>query len=311
MKLNLRNLEAFRAVIAHGTATQAARILNISQPAVSQMINQLEESIGCPLFYRHKGRLNPTPKGLMFYEEVDLAFGRLDHLVRLAESMDSLEVGHLRVVAPPSLAEGLLSTVVAKFLAKRPSVRMSVDARSPDSARELVAGQTYDCGIGKLPLDHPGLEFEPFVTSETVCALPQGHRLCASERITADQLADQALILLGKGRTSRSRIEHAFAQAGVRPLVRLETHTVGAACAFAAAGVGIAVVNGLMAFQYLGRGIELRLFEPSISHEFVFMMPSAAPRRLLMRDFFKTTREILSQQPNRHIRIQPSSSRGD
>ncbi len=309
MKINLRNLEAFRAVVATGTATQAARLLNVTQPAISQMLTQLEESIGCALFHRHKGRLKPTAKGLMFYEEVDLAFGNLDRLVQLAGRMGSLEVGQLRIVVPPSLAEGVLPGVIASYLERHPNVRLSIDARSPDSARELVANQIYDCGIGKLPLDHPGLTTEPFVCSETVCALPEGHPLCRVDQIEAAQLAGQPLILLGKGRTSRARIEQALANAGVEPQVRLEVHTVGAACAFAAAGLGIAVVNGLMALHYAGRGIELKVFLPSIPHEFMFMTPAAAPSRLLLRNFFEAARNHLRSTPNRYIHVPEPTGR--
>ncbi|MCC5864303.1 MAG: LysR family transcriptional regulator [Wenzhouxiangella sp.] len=303
MKINLRHLEAFRTVVTAGTATAAARLLNVSQPAVSQMITQLEETINCPLFHRHRGRLEPTQEGLVFYEEVALAFGNLDRLVDLASRMGRLDVGQLRIVAPPSLAEGLLSQVVARYLQVHPNVQISVDSRSPEAAIEAVAMRSYDCGIGKLPIDHSGLVTEPFVRSETVCALPIDHPLGELERITPRELADEQLILLGKGRSSRARIEEVFREYGVAPRVRLETHTVGAACACAANGLGIAIVNGLMGGLYEDRGIRLRLFSPPIPHEFVFMTSINAPRRRLIGDFFDVFREHLKAGEDHFIKL--------
>ncbi len=303
LRINLRQLEAFRAVVTTGTATAAARALNVTQPAISQLINQFEESVGVELFHRHKGRLQPTAEAMMLYEEVDLAFDNLDRLVSLAANMGALNVGQLRIVAPPSLAEGLLSRVVAGYLIEHPNVKMSIDSRSPEAAKEALAVNGYDCGIGKLPVDHPGLVVEPLLTTETVCAFPAGHALQALPAVTPEDLAKAPLILLGQGRSARIRIEQAFAAAGVKPRVRLETHTVGAACACAASGLGVAVVNGMMASQYAHHGLVLRLFKPSILHEFVFMTPNQAPRRRLIKDFLESLRAHLRAMDNPYVHV--------
>lgn len=303
MRINLRQLEAFRAVVSSGTATAAAGLLNVTQPAISQLINQFEESIGVELFHRHKGRLQPTAEAMMLYEEVDLAFDNLDRLISLATNMGALNVGQLRIVSPPSLAEGLLSRAVAAYLIEHPNVKMSIDSRSPESAKEALALNSYDCGIGKLPIDHPALVTEPLLNTETVCAMPTGHPLAALKQAGPADLSEYPLILLGQGRASRIRIEQAFAEAGVKPRVRLETHTVGAACACAATGLGIAVVNGLMASQYAHYGLELRLFSPSILHEFVFMTPDQAPRRRLTRDFLVALKSHLRAMDNPYVSV--------
>lgn len=303
MRINLRQLEAFRAVVTTGTATAAARSLKVTQPAISQLINQFEESIGVELFHRHKGRLQPTAEAMMLYEEVDLAFDNLDRLVSLASNMGALNVGQLRIVSPPSLAEGLLSRAVAAYLIEHPNVKMSIDSRSPETAKEAVAVNSYDCGIGKLPIAHPGLVIEPLFTTETVCAIPIDHPLAALQRISPGDLVEFPLILLGQGRAARIRIEQAFAEAGIKPRVRLETHTVGAACACAASGLGIAVVNALMASQYAHHGLVLRLFKPSILHEFVFMTPNQAPRRRLTSDFLVALRSHLRAMGNPYVQV--------
>ncbi|MCG8542959.1 MAG: LysR family transcriptional regulator, partial [Alphaproteobacteria bacterium] len=64
LKLNLRQLEVFHAVITMGSATEAAKLLNTTQPAVSKMIANTEEIIGFDLFKRVNRRLMPTPEAL-------------------------------------------------------------------------------------------------------------------------------------------------------------------------------------------------------------------------------------------------------
>ncbi len=291
MKINLRNLEVFRAVVASGSATAAARSLGVTQPAVSRMLAQLEKSIGCTLFFREKGRLHPTPEGLLYFEEVELAFANLDRLSRVANDMRSLNVGQLRITAPPSLVEGLIPEVIAEFLDSHPGIQVTLDSHAPDQAREMVASRAVDCGIGKLPIDHPGITHEAFVTVDTVCAMPTDHPLRKLKVITPDDLRSEPLLLLGQGRTSRGRIEAAFRHLGIVPQVRVETHTVGAACACAARGMGIAIVNGLMAHQYTDRGVVLRPFRPRILHELVFMTPATTPRPRLTQAFFQACRD--------------------
>lgn len=60
--MNLRQIEAFRAVMIAGTATEAAKLLHTSQPAISYLIRQFERTLDLTLFQLHRGRLPPTPE---------------------------------------------------------------------------------------------------------------------------------------------------------------------------------------------------------------------------------------------------------
>ena len=66
--LNLRQIEAFKAVVENGTVSRAAEVLRISQPGVSKMIAHLEENTELTLFDRPKGRLVVTQRGMRLYE---------------------------------------------------------------------------------------------------------------------------------------------------------------------------------------------------------------------------------------------------
>src|SRR5206468_723883 len=85
--MNLRQIEAFRAVMHLGTTVQAAAFLHVSQPAVSRMIRQLEDATRLRLFKREKSRLRPTPEATALFREVERAFVGLDSLRRVAENL--------------------------------------------------------------------------------------------------------------------------------------------------------------------------------------------------------------------------------
>lgn len=275
--MNLRSLECFRAIITSGSATAAARQLGLTQPAVSRLLGVLEASVGFELFHRRKGRLIPTQEALAFHREVDIALQSVDRVSRLARNLKNENFGVLSIVSPPSFAEGILSRVISGFIAEHPGVQVSLDSQSVENARDMVSLRAVDCGFLKLPVDFPGLACEPLLRAGTLCVLPAGHRLSERDYVSVRDLDDEPLVLLGQGRASRQQIDDAFADAGVRMNVRVETHTVGAACAFARGGTGIAIVNEMLGVQYAGTGIALKRFAPNFVHEYGFMTSADTP----------------------------------
>jgi DNA-binding transcriptional LysR family regulator len=287
MQLNVRALEAFREIVRSGSVTAAAAALKLSQPSVSRLLAALEQELGYPVFLRRKGRLEPTPQAMLLYEEVDLAMTGLERVQMVARDLHSPDAGHLRIVAPPSFAEGPLVPMLRSFMDQHPRVDVRLDSRTRPTIMAMVASHAADCGFGKMPIVHPGIRARPLLKSESVCAMAKGHRLRRLRTITPQHLAEEGLILIGQGGDNRARIEHAFRDARIVPRIRLETHNVGAACAFAAQGIGIALVNHLLAGAYLHLGIELRVFRPRILHEYMFITSSGAQESPVTAAFYE------------------------
>ena len=279
--LGVRALTTLAEVIRTSSATEAGRNLGMTQPAVSRIIAQIEASVGFELFYRDRGRLVPTKDGLLLAAEVDLALAGLARVDSLISDIGSSAVGELRVVAPPSFAEGLLPEIVASFLAKFPGVRFSLDSRTAETAKAMIATRVVDCGFMKMPIDDPDLQCERLVSNGSLCALLDSHPLAAHGALTPELLRGAPLILLGSGRQWRAQVDQAFAQSDLRPTVAIETHTHGSACALSAHGVGIAIVNQLLARSYLRSPLVSRPFAPDIRHEYAFVTTALSrPSRL-------------------------------
>jgi DNA-binding transcriptional LysR family regulator len=92
--------------------------------------------------------------------------------------------------------------------------------------------------------------------------------------------------MLGRGQQFRAQVEAAFAQCGIMPRVQIETHTVASACALAARGVGVAIVNEDLARGYMRGQTVLRPFSPAIRHEYAFAVSSAVSASRLADAFF-------------------------
>ena len=105
--MRARQLEVFTAVMRAGTVTEAARLLNISQPALSQVLRHTEDDLGFALFTREKGRLKPTPEAQELYPEAERLFGELEGLRRKTAD---LRLG--RAVRDGAAAEGTVASAV-------------------------------------------------------------------------------------------------------------------------------------------------------------------------------------------------------
>lgn len=299
--LNLKSLECFRSIMDSGSATAAAKQLELTQPGVSRLLGTLEAQVGFELFRRAKGRLLPTEEAVAFYKEVDLALQSIDRVAVLAQNLKNADYGTLSVVAPPSFTEGLLSRVVSRFITEHPNVDVALDSQSVETAKEMVALRAVDCGFIKLPADHPGLHCDPLVSAGTICALPASHPLTRRKYITPKQLDGLPLILLGKGRSSRLQVEEAFREAGARLRVRVETHTVGSACALVRGDAGIAIINEMLGIQYQGDGVELRRFRPNLPHDYAFMTAMDAPMNRVTQHFLGYCRSYFSENRSDYI----------
>ncbi|MDP2283781.1 MAG: LysR family transcriptional regulator [Pseudohongiella sp.] len=294
-EMNLKSLECFRAIMQTGSVTAAARQLELTQPGVSRLLRILEVDVGGELFYREKGRLVPTQEAQLLIPEVEIALQSVEHVTELARNLHNANYGELKIVAPPSFSEGLLSSVVSSFIRMYPQVSISLDSHGVETSLKMIALRAVDCGFTKLPIEYPGLVSEPLLEAGTVCVLPAGHDLSARAEITVQDLYQQPLILLGKGRSFRRDIEQAFAQRNIPMQIRVETHTVGSACALVRGNIGIAIVNEMLARQYAGDALVLRPFRPDIRHQYAFVTSNHAPMTRITRQFLAHCRDLLGE----------------
>lgn len=127
--VNLRHIEIFHAIMTAGNLTEAARMLNTSQPTVSRELARFEQVLGLKLFERSRGRLHPTVQGLRLFEEVQRSRYGLDRIVSAAESLREFRRGELSIVCLPVFSQSFCPRCCNRFGA-------------------LSAGEYSDCAAG-------------------------------------------------------------------------------------------------------------------------------------------------------------------
>ncbi|MEY9783460.1 LysR family transcriptional regulator [Sinorhizobium fredii] len=113
--MNLRQIEVFHAVMTNGTASRAAEVLRISQPAVSKAVQELERSTGLALFHRINGRLLATSEAQLFFREVEQSFTGLIHLRSAAARIRDFGSGEIRLASLSALSTNVVPKALFEF----------------------------------------------------------------------------------------------------------------------------------------------------------------------------------------------------
>lgn len=285
--MNLKQLEAFQAIMSTGSTIDAATRMGLSQSAISRLLSQLEESLGFALFLRRKGRLTPTSEAEAFLPEVS---GLVDNMQRVQRMADDLRLGHagralLRVAVPTSMTHQWLPRVVAEFMQGRDDLVIELVTGSYDALERAVLDRSVDFAFVRLPTELPGFDVVPVLQVQGVCVLPQAHALCEKRVIQVNDLRGVPLVLLGRQRNLRTELDQVFRQASILPNVRMEVHSAGAACAFVAEGIGVSIINELLANDFLDLPIVTRPFLPVLPYSFGLVFRSDVPRTALAQAF--------------------------
>jgi DNA-binding transcriptional LysR family regulator len=299
--MNLRQIEAFRAVMMTGSITNAADSLHLSQPAVSRLLADLERSVGFMLFERVKGSVPvATPEGAALFQEVERSFAGLQVLKQAAIDIRNFRTGSLRIVCLPALANGFIPTVIKSFRQANPAVKIQLQARSSSTVRLWVAAKQFDLGLATPGSDVQGVTAELFMSSPGICVLPRQHPLAAKAVITPSDLHEEPFISLSLEDPVRAKVDQVFAEAHVERNVIVETQFAMTICGLVAQGIGCAIVSAASVADSLPPNCILRPFEPRI--EFQYMLYLAAhrpPSRIAERflELLKQARDAWVKRP--------------
>jgi len=149
MKIKLHLLRQAQALKAHGSFSRAAAALNLSQPALSQGIKELEEQVGLQLFVRSRSGLELTDFGRVFVQHAEELVSGAADLEREVALAKGLATGELSVGAGPYAMEALAPICVPAFAAAHPGVRLRILMDSPSTLARLVRTRALDLGVAE------------------------------------------------------------------------------------------------------------------------------------------------------------------
>jgi DNA-binding transcriptional LysR family regulator len=278
--MEFRQIEAFREVIRHGSATLAARALGITQPAVSRLVRDLERATGLLLFERGRRHgLRPTADGLLLFEEVERSYAGLARLREAARDIRERRTGRLRVIAMPAYAEGSVARLLGGFLRAHPGITAELEVGGKlEAVRQVAAGQA-DLGVATAPLDEATgpatmVRTETLDARVVVCVAPYDHPLASAAGVEPSDIAGQAFVALSRTNPLRAQIDAALAAYGAPPPIPVaEARTQRAVYQLVAAGAGIGLIDVEVAREAALPDVAVLPFRPAIAWDLLAVRP--------------------------------------
>jgi DNA-binding transcriptional LysR family regulator len=239
--LDLRRLHAFTTVVREGSFTRAAGVMHYAQSSVTAQVQLLEQELGVPLLDRLPGRIELTAAGEVF-------LGYAERLLALSEeACESVRAGQepagtLTLSASESVLTYRLPELLRVFQDRYPKVKIELHAASLcEFGPPMEAGVDIAISINE-PINEPHLIVEQLLAEPMHAVVAPGHPLAQRKRVTAQEIADEQLLLTEHSCSYRMLFERALAEVGVRPSRTLEFASVEAIKQCSLARMGIAIL---------------------------------------------------------------------
>ena len=285
--MDLRQVALFTAVIEHGTLTEAARTLGITQPAVSAALGRLERHVGFALFRREGRHVVPTAEGRLLHGEAVRALAGVAQLDDAAAAIGAATRGSLTIATNPSPGIAWLPRIVAAFRRERPDVTLTLLTRSSREVRDLTAARAFDLGIAEPPFDRTDTVLRRYRFA-AVAALRPDHPLAPHRILTPTLLDGREVIGMLPSHGTSPRLADAFAEADARLRVVARCEFFATALNLAAEGVGVCLSDPISAAAMTSPNLCIRPFEPPIPYEVGVLSPARGGLSRLADAFART-----------------------
>ncbi|MFW3652296.1 LysR substrate-binding domain-containing protein [Vagococcus fluvialis] len=224
--MDIKHLEYFITIVENNfNLSQSAKILLISQPALTKFIKEFEEREDVELFVRSKGRLiDLTPLGKEFYENSLGVLSQYNYL------MDSLRInkdevkGTVRVGIPPVILTVLFKEAIPKFILENPDIKLEIVEEGAYELQKMLLLQEIDVAFLIDPITTQNIISQTVVQDEAVAVFNKNHKFASNTKaVTYDELSQEKMILLNDTFMIHHQIKKNFRVSGVTPDILFES----------------------------------------------------------------------------------------
>ena len=245
-RLRFRDLQLLVVLRAAGSLRAAATELNLTQPALSKTLREMERAFGFALFVRGARGLSPTAGGAIAIRGAALLLQELAHIGTEAAAVPAVTV--VRVGAPPFVAQGVLPAVFRRLLARGADVRVHLEEdRVPLLIQSLLAGR-LDAVVSSYPTQLPeaggqALHYDKLFDAAFVVIAPLDHPVARARRVDWQMLGTARWVMPANSSMVRRVMDDAFRREGVvAPVPDVESTSPFTNIRLVAEGIGLSAI---------------------------------------------------------------------
>jgi DNA-binding transcriptional LysR family regulator len=253
--MDIRQIRTFLAIADTGSATRAAELLHIVQPAVSRQLKLLEDDVGAPLFERDRRGMQLTEAGQILLDRARRALRELETAQQEIRPTPGLVSGTVSLGLLPSSCELLTAPLVGALQRAFPQIRVSLSVGYTDHLLRWLESGEIDAALLYDPVASPALDAQPLVEESLSLVGLASVGLTEDRPVSVTALGETPLILPSAPHRLRSLVEHACAVAGVDITFAAETNALSVQKALVAQGYGATVMPRVAVQQEIERGV--------------------------------------------------------
>lgn len=236
-RLSLRHLRTFVEVARGSSVVRAASKLNVSQPAVTKTIRELESLLGVALFERHGRGLRITGAGEVFLRHAHVAMTTIRQGFDHAAGQGAKAADRIRIGVLPTASARLMPPAISLFLTKKTDVEIKIISGENAMMLEQLRNNSLDLVVGRLaePEKMIGFFFEHLYSERIVFAVRRGHPLLSAVGDLMARMGDYPVLMPTRTSVIRPFVERYFIANGTPdPPIQIETVSEGFGRAFVA-----------------------------------------------------------------------------
>jgi DNA-binding transcriptional LysR family regulator len=267
--MELRQLHYFSEIVKHGSFSKAAEHLFLSQPALSNVVKELEKEFGSKLFIRTTRKIELTDTGRLLYQYSEsIADSLLQFKAELRDIHSGIK-GQIKMGVFTSVGTEIITEIMADFYKEYPDINITFVEDSADNLKQLLFDGELDLVVVSLPSSD---EFEtiPFLQGDLRVLVHEGHKLANEDFVKWSDLKNEKYIMFREGFRVYGMIMWHTDQLGFKPEIICETSQWKFILELVSFDLGIAILpqSSLTKIMVKHKGINvLPLIDPVVNWE--------------------------------------------
>ena len=241
--MDLYQLRGFFEIVREQSFTRAAEKLFLTQPAISLQLKALERELGEVLLERSRKRIRLTPAGEILFLRAQEVFAQLESARDEIAALQNVMRGRLAVGTSDTNCTYILPEVLQEFRERYPHVELDIRNRMSPEVVHMVLENEVNFGLVTLPVRNRELVTQKLFERRDVLICRPDHPILGDrKRVRLEEVAEQPLLALERGSTSRQLMDETFRQVGQSPQVAMNLGGIEVIKRFVEIGLGIALV---------------------------------------------------------------------
>ena len=266
--MELRQLRYLMAVVQEANFTRAAEKVFVSQSALSQQIQSLEQEVGTTLLDRSKRGVRLTAAGEILYHHAHRILLELEQATTAIQELEGLQRGELRVGVVQTVNDYLMPSLATVFAECYPQIKLTVDELSADEIEDRLEQGELQIGLGFVPATNASILTQRLFEEQLVLILRDDHPLATQPKIAVRAIDQMPMVMLSNTFCTRRLWEESAHLAAAQPSVVMEMNTVSSILAVVErTGLATVLPKHTVTETRSNRLVSLDLYDPTPSRQ--------------------------------------------